>query len=446
MDRDLTQGNELRSIIFFSIPMIIGNLLQQLYNVVDTLIVGRVLGGTALAAVGSSFALMTFLTSITLGLCMGSGVVFAQFYGAKKTEDLKSGVFNAFCLIGIITLIINITVYLFLDKILLILNIPAESYSETKIYLIIIFSGIMFTFIYNFFAAILRSVGNSLSPLIFLAVSAVINIILDIIFVIPLKWGVAGAAFATVIAQFVSALCCVIYYFKKMSNLKLEKRHFKFNKIILKLIAKNSILTSVQQSVMNFGILMIQGLVNSFGVTVTAAFAAAVKIDSFAYMPLQDFGNSFSTYIAQNYGAGKTSRIKKGIKSSIILVIIFSIIISIIVVCTAPLLMKIFVKSEEIEIISIGARYLKIEGTFYLLIGILFLLYGLYRGIGRAGMSVVLTIISLGTRVGLSYLLSPNPKIGLIGIWISIPIGWFLADAVGILYYVRYRKILLREI
>lgn len=436
----LTEGNELKSMLIFSIPLIIGNLLQQLYNVVDTLIVGKALGGTALAAVGSSFTIMTLITSITLGFCMGSSVVFSHLFGASKMDKFKIGIVNSFVFIALLSIILNIVSYLFLDDVLRLINIPQEAYNETKIYLQIIFSGIIFTFIYNFISAILRSIGNSVVPLIFLAISAIINIVLDIIFVVFLHMGVGGAAIATVIAQFVSAICSIFYIIKKNKDLLPSRKHIKFDKILLKTIASSSVLTSMQQSVMNFGILMIQGLVNSFGLTVTAAFAAAVKIDSFAYMPVQDFGNALSTYTAQNYGARKTKRIKKGLKLSIMVSTVFCLIVSILIFVFARNLMGFFVKKEEMEIIEIGAKYLRVEGSFYIFIGLLFLLYGFYRGVGRPAMSLVLTIISLGTRVVLAYSLAPIPEIGLMGIWISIPIGWILADLVGLIYYKLFNK------
>ena len=205
----------------------------------------------------------------------------------------------------------------------------------------------------------------------------------------------------------------------------------------VKEIAVYSFLTCVQQSVMNFGILMVQGLINSFGLAVMAAFAAAVKIDSFAYMPVQDFGNAFSTFIAQNFGAGQMKRIRDGIRVAVISATIFCVFISLVVFVFARPLMLIFVPAYETEIISIGIQYLRVEGAFYCGIGCLFLLYGFYRGVKKPGMSVVLTIISLGTRVVLAYALSAIPAIGVVGIWWSIPIGWFLADIVGLWYYRR---------
>nr|WP_317414038.1 MATE family efflux transporter [uncultured Solibaculum sp.] len=440
MQRDLTKGNVMSSMLLFAGPMIAGNLLQQLYNIADTLIVGKYLGADALAAVGSSFTLMVFLTSILLGLSMGSGAFFSMLFGAKREEDLKKSIVLSFALIGITALVINITVILCIDPLLAVLQIPGNILDETKEYLQVIFYGILFTFLYNYFASLLRAIGNSSMPLVFLAVSALLNIILDLTFIICFHMGVAGAAWATIISQAVSAVGIGLYSFKKLPLLRLNRRHFHFDKNLLKHITQYSFLTCVQQSIMNLGILMIQGLVNSFGVAVMAAFAAAVKIDSFAYMPVQDFGNAFSTFIAQNFGAGQHKRIQKGIRAAIIAALVFCIIISLAVCLFAQQWMLLFVQPEETEIIAIGAQYLRIEGMCYAGIGCLFLLYGLYRGVGKPGISVVLTIISLGTRVVLAYLLAPIPAIGLPGIWWAIPIGWVLADITGLVYYRWWSK------
>ena len=443
MNGDLTKGPVMKSMLLFAVPMILGNLLQQCYNVADTLIVGQFLGSDALAAVGSAFTLMTFLTSILLGLCMGSGAVFSIRFGEKEEDRLKEGICAAFLLTAGLTLLLNLAVFLFIDQILLFLRVPDEIWELMREYLLVIFCGIAATFLYNYFASLLRAVGNSITPLIFLAVSAILNIGLDLWFVVGLHRGVAGAAEATVISQYVSGVGLGIYTWVRFPSLRPGRAHLRIRKETLREIAGFSMLTCVQQSVMNLGILMVQGLVNSFGTTIMAAFAAAVKIDAFAYLPVQDFGNAFSTFIAQNYGAKKKDRIQTGLKGAVTVSVLFSILLSAIVWIFARPLMLLFVHAEEMEIIAEGIRYLHIEGAFYWGIGCLFLLYGLYRAVGRPGMSVVLTVISLGTRVILAYLLSAVPSIGVIGIWWAVPIGWFLADAVGILYYLFRRKRLL---
>lgn len=434
---NLTTGSVTKSILLFAAPMIAGNLFQQFYNIADTLIVGHYLGSDALAAVGASFTLMTFLTSIFIGLCMGCAIFFSMKYGAKDEETLKSGIALSFLLILLISLIINAIVLYNINPILKMLNIPNEILDITKAYLEVIFYGLLFTFLYNYFASLLKAIGNSVTPLVFLIISAIINIALDLYFILIVHTGVEGAAYATVISQAVSAFLVTAYCLIKLPLTHLKPRHFRIRKNIIRQLLSYSILTCIQQSVMNLGILMVQGLVNSFGVSVMAAFAAAVKIDSFAYMPVQDFGNAFSTFIAQNLGAGNTERIKSGIRSAALTATSFCIVISAVVLIFAEKLMMLFVNSSETGIISIGAEYLRIEGAFYCAIGVLFLLYGLYRGLGKPGMSIVLTVISLGTRVGLAYLLAPIQSVGVLGIWSAIPIGWLLADIAGIIYYRR---------
>lgn len=429
--------------LLFSLPLMVGNLLQQLYNLVDTWVVGRFVGADALAAVGASYSLMVFLTSVYIGLCMGSGSAFSMFFGKRDEDSMKKSFFSSFVLIGAVSIIINVGVYLFMNPLISILQIPESIRQMTEEYMSVIFAGMFFVFIYNYFANLLRSVGNSVVPLVFLAISAVLNIILDLLFVPVWEWGVFGAALATIIAQGVSAVGIAICVYVKYPELRIEKKHMKLEIGIVKRVFNMSFFTSLQQSVMNFGILMIQGLVNSFGTSVMAAFAAAVKIDTFAYMPAQDFGNGFSTYIAQNYGAGKGERIKQGIKKAVIASGIFCVCISVIVCVFARPLMMIFIDSSESEIIDIGVVYLRIEGAFYIGIGMLFLLYGFYRGVSRPAMSLVLTVISLGSRVAIAYAFA-----GILGvniIWAAVPIGWILADVAGILYYRKHRKIILSD-
>ena len=429
--------------LLFSLPLMVGNLLQQLYNLVDTWVVGRFVGADALAAVGVSYSLMVFLTSVYIGLCMGSGSAFSMFFGKRDEDSMKKSFFSSFVLIGAVSIIINVGVYLFMDLLISILQIPESIRQMTEEYMSVIFAGMFFVFIYNYFANLLRSVGNSVVPLVFLAISAVLNIVLDLLFVPVWEWGVFGAALATIIAQGVSAVGIAICVYVKYPELRIEKKHMKLEIGIVKRVFNMSFFTSLQQSVMNFGILMIQGLVNSFGTSVMAAFAAAVKIDTFAYMPAHDFGNGFSTYIAQNYGAGKGERIKQGIKKAVISSGIFCVCISVIVCVFARPLMMIFIDPSESEIIDIGVVYLRIEGAFYIGIGMLFLLYGFYRGVSRPAMSLVLTVISLGSRVAIAYAFA-----GILGvniIWAAVPIGWILADVAGILYYRKYRRIILSD-
>ena len=443
MNRDLTKGPVTRSMLLFAIPMILGDLLQQCYNIADTLIVGQFLGRNALAAVGSAFTLMTFLTSIILGLCMGSGALFSMRFGQRDEKALCENLCASFFFIAFVTLLLNILSYACLDGLRVFLRVPAEVWGDMGGYLFVIFMGIPAVFLYNYFASFLRAIGNSAIPLAFLAISALLNIVLDLWFVIGLDRGVAGAAEATVIAQYLSGIGIAAYTLMRFPQAHSVWKVRLLRRDRIREIVSFSTLTCVQQSVMNLGILMVQGLVNSFGSVVMAAFAAAVKIDAFAYMPVQDFGNAFSTYIAQNYGAKERGRIRAGLKSAVCISTTFCIVISALVFAFARPLMALFVDAGEAEVILEGVRYLRIEGAFYCGIGCLFLLYGLYRALGKPGMSVVLTVISLGTRVALAHLLSAIPTVCVTGIWWSVPIGWGLADLVGFLYYKTKKKELL---
>ncbi len=434
---DMTKGNPNKLILRFALPMILGNIFQQIYNLVDTIVVGKFVGAEALAAVGSSFAIIVFITSIIIGLAMGAGILFAQFYGAKELDKFKEATITSVIFIGAVTVVLMFVSIIGIDVILNLFNMPIELIDDARDYLLIILFGLIFTFIYNLATSLLRAIGDSKRPLYFLIIASVINVVLDLVFVINFGLGVRGVAIATIIAQGVSALLASIYVFKNLHFIKFSLKDIKIEKEIFMIVAKYSILTSIQQSIMNFGILIVQGLVNTFGVTVMAAFAAGVKIDSIAYMPVQDFGNAFSTYVAQNKGAEMTDRIKEGVKSAIKTIIVFCILISSIILIFSRNIMLLFVNKSETEVITLGIEYISVVAIFYVLIGFLFMFYGLYRGIGMLKMSIILTVVSLGTRVILAYILSAT-ALGASGIWWSIPIGWALADILG---FIEYKKI-----
>lgn len=438
MNKDLTNGSVFQTISLFALPMLLGNILQQAYNVVDTWVVGQFISSNALASVGSAYTLMTFLTSILIGLSMGSGIVFSLCFGSHDEKNLKNSLSASFVLIAIAMILLTIIPLILLNNIVQWLNIPNEIIDITSTYLQIIFCGIPAVFLYNYFAAYLKSIGNSVMPLIFLGVSTIINIVLDLFFVVICHFGISGAAYATIIAQYISGIGITLYVLQHHPIVRRALTHIQFHKSHLQQIASYSIFTCLQQTVMNLGILMVQGLVNSFGTTIMAAFAAAVKIDSFAYMPAQEYGNAFSTFAAQNVGASKKDRVMQGIKCAIFTIIIYCSIASLVLWFMAKPLMQIFVDANELGIINAGIQYLHIEGAFYIGIGLLFFFYGLYRALGKPEMSLVLTIISLGTRVVLAY--SISPYVGVTAIWWAIPIGWILADATGFIYFMIKKK------
>ena len=406
----LTKGPIVKPMLLFTLPLTLGNLLQQLYNITDTAIVGRFVGSDALAAVGSAYSLMTFVTSIIIGLCLGSMALFSLYYGRGDDERFGRTFTASFVVIASVSAV-----------------------------LFIIYLGLPATFISNFLSAVLRSTGESRVPLIYFSVSVVLNIFLDLFYVLVLHQGVAGAAIATVISQYVSAILLLAHTLIRNRNLYPSGAQLHPDVSDFADVVRYSFITCLQQSVMNFGILMVQGLVNSFGVAVMAAFAAGVKIDSFAYLPVQDFGNAYSVFVSQNRGAGENERIVKGTHSALIVTVTFAIVLSLLVNLFARPLFSLFMDPGEVEIMAIGTGYLRLEGSFYAGIAILFLLYGHFRAAGKPSVSLLLTILSLGTRVLLSYALAPS--LGYQMIWISIPVGWAIADLAGFMIYRRDRRV-----
>lgn len=440
MITDMTEGNPSSTIIKFTLPMLIGNLFQQFYNIADSIIVGRFIGKDALAAVGSSFMLMNFFSFVIIGLCLGTSIVYSYFFGEKNYKQLRKTIFVSFLFIGLFTVILSVILLFSTEVMLILINTPQSIFSDSQNYLHFIFGGLIFVYIYNICAALSRSIGDSKTPLYFLILAAVLNVVLDLLFVIVFKMGVNGVAIATVIAQGVSSVLCALYIFKRIDFIKLSKEDMVFDKEIIKKVARFSFLTSMQQSIMTFGMVCVQGIVNTFGADTIAAFTAASKIDSIAYLPVQDFGNGFATYIAQNKGAKKYDRISQGVRSSVKTIIVFCAVLTVAIYFNSHNLMKIFVNKEETNVIRLGVEYLSVISIFYVLIGFLFMFYGYFRGIGALNGSLFLTIISLGIRVGMAYFLSGIPSIAQKGIWWSVPIGWAIADLIGVLMYKKSKS------
>jgi len=439
---DLTHGTCWRTILQFSLPVILSYLLQQVYTISDAAIVGQTLTAQEVAGVNDTASLVFIFLQFAFGVSAGFCVITSCCVGCRDQAGVRRSMAAQLVLSAGLTVLLTALALVLLNPMLAWINVTPENpevYRAAYTYCGIIFAGIGAQLFYNFICSFLRSMGDSVTPLLFLLGSTVLNVALDLLFILVLHWGVRGAAAATTFSQFVSGIGIGLYTLKKFPQLCPKKEDCRWDKQNLATILNLSVMTSVQQSIMNFGILMVQGLVNSFGTVIMAAFAAAVKIDSFAYMPVQDFGNAFSTYVAQNYGAGQTDRIRKGIRSAGLCSAAFCIVISVLVCAFAAPLMGIFIDPAETAILAAGVHYLHIEGACYLGIGILFLLYGYYRAVNQPQMSVVLTIASLGTRVALAYLLSATP-LGVTGIWLSVPIGWALADAIGIGYYLKKHR------
>ncbi|MDN5343451.1 MAG: hypothetical protein PWP28_2331 [Oceanotoga sp.] len=440
MELDMTKGKPSHIILKFFIPLFIGDLLQQFYSIIDSIIIGKFVGTNAFAAVGSSSAVTVFITSILLGLAMGASAIFSQLYGGKNYDELKKTISTALLFLFCVSLLITIVTSIFLKQIITFYQMPEETVTYAVDYLKYVFYGFVFVGIYNAFAFLLRAFGDSKTPLYFLVASCILNLILDLLFIVIFHMGTSGAAIATLLTQAFAAVGCGIYTIKRMRFLNFKRKDLVFSITAFNKIATFSILTALQQSISSLGMMLIQGLVNTFGSTVMAAFAACSKIDSVANAPLQDLGNSFSTYTAQNKGAGETMRIRKGFRTTSRIIIVLSTVISFVAFIFAPDLITLFVNKNATEVIAVGVSYLKIVPLFYVLLGFIVMFYGFFRGLGNIKISILMTIVSQGLRVLLAY--SFAPKLGFSGICWAIIVGWFLSDILG---FYMYKKVMLKK-
>ena len=429
----MIQRNFWRNVL----PSVIAFAFSGVYSIVDGMFVGQGVGDAGLAAINVAWPVTALVQALGTGLGMAAAVVLSVCIGRRDAAEEHRALGSTAVLLLLAGVLSTALLALLYRPLLPLLGAEGSVLAYADSYTRVIVLGSLFQVLGTGLVPLLRTYDGADAAMCSMTAGFLTNVVLDALFISVFRWGTAGAAAATVIAQGVSAAGIALYGWRRVPLLRLERRHCKVSRGELGRIMNYSLLTCVQQSVMNFGILMVQGLVNSFGVNVMAAFAAAVKIDAFAYLPVQDFGNAFSTFVAQNTGAQKAERIRKGIRSALWVSVGFCLVSSLLVCLFAAPLMGLFVEPGETEIIAVGVEYLRIEGMCYCGIGILFLLYGLFRGLGRPGVSVVLTVVSLGTRVALAYLLAPIPAVGLKGIWWAVPIGWVLADLAGLVLYRR---------
>lgn len=437
MVQDMTKGSVARQIIIFAIPLFIGNIFQQLYNMVDAVVVGRFVGKNALAAVGTSFPAMFLLVALVMGLTMGASVVVSQLFGAGDLKKMRRALSTAFIFLLICALSLTLIGILAARSLLLLLKTPPEIIDDASIYLKIIFAGLLFMFLYNTIAAFLRALGDSRTPLYFLIISSLLNMGLDLLFVLRFKMGVAGVGWATVISQAVSVILCIIYIYKRVELLRLKPRDLIFDRELFALSVRLGIPASIQQTVVSFGMIAVQGLVNSFGSVTMAAYTAAARIDSIAMMPIMNLGLAVSTFTAQNIGAGNLERVRRGYRRTLAMVAACCAATSTVILLFGPKLIELFIDAREVEVIAQGNDYITVVSFFYILLGLLFVTNGVLRGSGDMIVSMASTIVNLTVRVIFAYFLSSRAEIGYHGIWWSIPIGWGCGFIVA---YTRYRS------
>jgi putative MATE family efflux protein len=406
--------------------MFIGSIFQQLYNMVDAVVVGRFVGPNALAAVGTSFPIIFFLVSVVLGMTMGSGVVISQFFGAKDMARTRRAVVTALSFQLVFAAFLGAVGVVLSRPLLVLLNTPDVILGDATAYMQIFFGGILFMFAYNALAGVLRALGDSKTPLYFLIISSLLNVGLNIYFVVELGLGVRGVAWATLIAQGVSSVLTLVYIYKRVPLLRFTRAELVFDWSIFWMIVRIGAPSSLQQALASVGMMAVQSLVNSFGPVTMAAYTAASRMDSFAMIPIMNFGMAVSTFTGQNIGANRLDRVTAGLKATLLMVIAACLIVSLLVFTAGGYMISLFMTGEQPEIMAQGIDYMRTVSLFYAVFGALMVLNGVLRGAGDAWVPTVTTMTSLAIRVVSAYVLV-NTALAHRGIWWSIPIGWSIA-------------------
>lgn len=438
MKGDMTKGNTSKLLVSFAVPMMLGNIFQQLYNTADSIIVGRFVGKEALAAVGVANPIMSLVIFFIVGICMGALVLMAQFFGADEKEKLKKEVSTALVAGTIFTVFLSIVSIILSKGVLTLTGTPDSIMKDADAYLKIVFGGLIFSFIYNFYSSALRATGDSRTPVIFLIVSAIINVVLDLIFIRVFHWGVAGAAIATVVAQAISAILCILYVYLKVPILHIDRKELVVDKELLKTTINYSWVSAMQQTCLYIGKILVQGVVNSFGTDAIAAFSAVTRIEAFAIAPAGSIADAVTTYTAQNNGAGKKERLKEGYRQGSIISATYSIFITSVIFFGGNLIMQFFVPKTEVGVISIGVEYLKIMGLFYILSALCNIFQGFFRGVGRPRITLIATFISITFRVIISYVLAPY--FGMTSVAYGVIAGWMSMLCYEIIQFRSYLR------
>jgi len=441
MTKDMTTGNPVKLILFFSIPLLIGNVFQQFYSMVDTIIVGRYVGVHALAAVGVTGSLSFLILGFTFGLTGGFSVIIAQRFGANDENGLRKSVAISTILCVVSTAIITLISVLSARPVLSLMNTPDDIINDATAYIIIIYAGTCATVFYNMIAGILRSLGDSKTPLYFLILSSILNIILDLFFIITLNMGVKGAAYATVISQGISGILCLIYALKKYPILKLKKEDWKWDGNFALKHLKVGIPMALQFSITATGVMVLQTALNSFGSIVIASYTAASKVEQIVTQPAISFGTTMATFCGQNLGAGKIDRIKEGVKKGSIITIIISIIAAIVLLLFGRTLSTLFISRDQIEALNYSQKYLNTVAIFLPILGMLFIYRNSLQGIGDAFIPMMAGVAELIARVVVAFTLPAF--IGYLGICLASPVAWIGATLpMAIKYKLLIKKLL----
>ncbi len=434
----MTEGSPVRLIVLFSIPMLVGNLFQQVYNLVDSVIVGQYVGADAFAAIGATNSLTFLFFALCNGIGSGGGIITSQYFGKNDDKSVRSCIVNTGYIMLVFPLTVGIVAFFLSPKLLLWLDTPAEIFADAVAYMRIMCVGIVFVSLYNYASSMLRALGDSKTPLFFLIFSCILNTGLDLLFVCGFDMSVRGAGIATVIAQLVSGISCLIYAMMKNSYFKFTREDMKFNKRITLRVLNLGLPLSFQFSLIAISCMALQKVVNSFGKVTVAAFTATSRIEQIIHQPYQTLGAALSTYTGQNYGANKMDRVRVGYRKSVMLMVIFSIIMLPVIQLLGDNITRIFVKEEDV--IAMGGAALRITSLFYVMLGMIYVVRGVLNGLGDSIFALINGVVEVIGRFIVPVMLVSIPTIGLWGIWWSVGIVWSMAGITAFMRYLSFRK------
>ncbi|WP_430809922.1 MULTISPECIES: MATE family efflux transporter [unclassified Carboxylicivirga] len=430
--RDLTVGNEAKLIFKFALPMVLGNLLQQMYHVVDSIIVGNYLGTEALAAIGASSPIFYALIAFVIGIGSGATIIISQYFGAKNLEKVKRAIDTSYIFLFGASIIITTIGIVFSDDIFRLLHVEEEVIPLATDYFNVFMMGMIAFFGFSGTSSILRGLGDSMTPLYFMVVATVVNIVLDIVFIVVFEWGISGVAYATLIAQAGAFITGAIYLNKKHEIISFNVFKFRFDKELFMQSIRIGLPTGFQQTFVALGIMALIRIVNNFDTNVLAAFSVASRIDALAAMPALNLASALSAFVGQNLGAQKVDRIKKGLRATLFMAWGISLVVMLIVVFFGAYIMQVFTKDPSV--IAHGSNYLVIVSSFYMIFSTMFVMHGVLRGAGDTLIPMFITLFSLWViRIPFAIVLSKH--FGVNGIWWAIPIGWSMGLIGSIAYY-----------
>ena len=399
MAKSMVSGKPLSLMLQFATPLLLGNLLQQTYNIIDAAIVGQILGDKALAGVGASSSIQFLVLGFCMGCCTGFGVPVAKFFGANNLHKMRKYIFNGAVLTGIIALMVTIVCSVCCNQILHLLSVPQDIYDKAYAYLIVIFLGIPFTLMYNYLSSVLRSLGDSRTPFMFLAFSAILNIFLDLFCIVVLKWDCAGAAIATITAQAVSGILCLVYIFKKVQIMHLEAEDREIKGSAVKELLVMGIPTGLQFSITAIGSMVMQSANNKLGSVYVSGSTAGMRIKQFTMCPFDAFATAASVFCSQNLGAGQAKRIKQGLWQAIAVAVGYGIVAGLVMIIFGRPLSMIFVKKSAVDVLDASAKYLRCMGCFYWSLGILNVARMVTQGLGYSGRAIFSGVTEMLARI-----------------------------------------------